>query len=400
MASVSVETLGNAVTQGTQGVIDIDRASDRASGRVVIKDTTILANLSQTKASPSAIVRAQGTQVVLDRVDIFATVSLSSSSPFAAVLADGGARIDVRSGSIDIVDNSSATRKEIAFLVATNGASLYQIGDTVASVTQRSNSQDGPAKAQDNRLAPLPSPNMVVNRLGSGDTVLHIDDNNRLPAISNDADSADATGRIWFVRAGPGSVLHSAGAILDLRGVSADSCVLADAQTPGSSIHITRISARFGDLPPTSGNVIIDRLGNLDRDGTGDGVDGSPFRSGLSCAAIRTVNSEQAGTHCYLGKNDSTVFLGGARAPMLLLDDPAHAGDGAHGRGRTIVVKNVSTGSATEIQSASLFDVPDGRLSLSRGEAVTLQSDGTLWYLVGQSTGIVSSADPARFINL
>lgn len=193
---------------------------------------------------------------------------------------------------------------------------------------------------------------------------------------SSASPSADiARGDVIFARAGPGSTVRSSGAVIDFATVPLGSAVLASAEALGSSATVAGARMRFGFVPPVRGNVTYVAFSEQGNVTAGGGL----------YTGVRTLQSDQAGARHYVADADGTVLLGGTAPPTLLLEDPAAVNRQVLYRGKVIIVKNVSAAAPADIEGTTLFDAPGGVLTLAPGEAVTLQNDGALWYVVGRS---------------
>ncbi|ATE82123.1 hypothetical protein psal_cds_140 [Pandoravirus salinus] len=365
LASVSIEALAGVRARGSRAVVDIGPASAQSQGRAVISDVAIVADLTGIGPGHSAVVLARGVRTVIERVAIQTT--LSPSVGLAAIAADVGAHIDLLGGSVNVAVGPSAPQETIAILSADTDAAVYQTGDTTAYVLEAILSDGASA-------SPPPShccrPSTVVGARAIPPKIMADNDDDATSPV-NEA----ARGDVVFACAGPGSTVHSSGAVIDFATVPLGSRVLATAEAIGSSATVAGARMRFGFVPPVRGNVTYVAFSEQ----------GNVTASGGLYTSVRALDSDQAGARHYLADADGTVLLGGTAPPALLLEDPAAVDRQVLYRGKVIVVKNVSAAATAEIEGTTLFDAPGGVLVLAPGEAMTLQNDGALWYIIGRS---------------
>ncbi|AGO82112.2 hypothetical protein pdul_cds_184 [Pandoravirus dulcis] len=369
LASVSIEALAGARARGSRAVVDVGPASARSQGRAVFVDAAIVADLTGIGPGPSAVVLVRGVRAVFERVAV--QVALSPSVGLAAIAADVGARIDLFGGSIDVTVGPSAPTEAIAVLSADTDAAIYQTGDTTAYVLEAILSDDAsvslPAPPHRSRPSALVGARAIPPKVAA--------DEDTTAVVPVGADNSAVRGDVVFARVGPGSVVHSSGAVIDLATVPLGSAVLASAEALGSSATVVGARMRFGFVPPVRGNATY----------VASSEGGNVTAAGGLYTGVRALDSDQAGARQYLGDSDGTVLLGGTAPPALLLEDPAAVNRQVLYRGKVVVVKNVSPTASADIEGGTLFDAPGGVLALAPGEAVTLQNDGTLWYVIGRS---------------
>lgn len=331
---------------------------------MTLADATVVADLTTIGPGPSAVLSARGVRAVLDGVSI--RVTLSPLGGLAAIVADAGARVDLFGGEINVTVGPTPPQGDIAILSADTDAAIYQTGDTVVYVLEAVVLGDGAPEGSGHRHRAVASAARAIPP-----KIVAYDEAEAAvgPALA-------ARGEVLFVRAGPGSTVRSAGAVIDLETVPLGSAVLASAEALGSSAAVVGARMRFGFVPPVRGNVVYVAFSE----------GGNAAAAGGVYTGVRTLTADQAGVRRYLADSDATVLLGGASPPTLLLEDPAAVDRQVLYRGKVVVVKNVSAAAASaDIESTSLFDAPGGILTLAPGEAITLQNDGALWYVIGRS---------------
>lgn len=368
LACVSIEALAGVRARGSRAVVDIGPASARSQGRVVLADAAIVADLTGIGPGPGAVVLVRGVRAVIERVAI--QVALSPSVGLAAIAADVGARIDLCGGSVNVTVGPSAPTEAIAVLSADTDAAIYQTGDTTAYVLEAILSDGASVSPPPPRRS---RPSALVGARAIPPKVV-ADEDAPAAALPMGADGA-ARGDVVFARAGPGSVVHSSGAVVDFATVPLGSAVLASAEALGSSATVLGARMRFGFVPPVRGNAAY----------VAASEGGNVAAAGGLYTGVRALDSDQAGARHYLADADGTVLLGGAAPPTLLLEDPAAVNRQVLYRGKVVVVKNVSPAATADIEGTTLFDAPGGVLVLAPGEALTLQNDGALWYIIGRS---------------
>lgn len=367
---VAIEALAAATVKGARAIVDVVQTVAAAQGTVAIQDATIAADLVSLSATiaadtPAAI-RVRGIHVTLDNVDI--RVTIAPGNGIDAIAVDTGARADLYGGSMTIVVGPTPPQADIVLLAARNDAAIYQSGDTVAYVLEAV-ILAGAALAADVRRR-----RRQIFR----------DDRAAAPkrAHAFDADRVDDTpqavpsrGEVFFARAGPDSVVQSEGAIIDFETVPLGSAVLASAEAPNASAAVVGARMRFGFVPPVRGNATYEASSQ----------GGNVVSSGGLYTNVRALLSDQPGTQRFLADSDGTVLLGGTAPPALILEDPDAVGRQVLYRGKTAIVKNVSAAAVARVESVALFDAPDGAIVLAPGEAVTLQNDGNMWYIVARA---------------
>lgn len=249
LASVSIEALAGVRARGSRAVVDVGPASVRSQGRVVLADSAIVADLTGIGPGPSAVVLVRGVRALIERVTI--QVALSPSVGLAAIAADVGARIDLFGGSIDVAVGPTAPTEAIAVLSADTDATIYQTGDTTAyaleAILSDGASMSPPAAPRRHR------PSAVVGARAIPPKVVADEDAAAIVPVAGD--NSAARGDVVFARAGPGSVVHSSGAVIDLASVPLGSAVLASAEALGSSATVVGARMRFGFVPPVRGNA-------------------------------------------------------------------------------------------------------------------------------------------------
>lgn len=372
LTSLSIEALAGVRARGPRAVVDIGPASAQAQGRVVITDASIVADLTTIGPGPGAVVLVRGVRSMLDQVAIQAT--LSPLVGLAAIAADVGARIDLFGGSINVTVGPSAPQGEIAILSADADAAIYQTGDITVYVLEAILVDDTTmSPSQQHQRRP---PTVVADARAIPPKMMADEPVASSSSSSSASPSADiARGDVIFARAGPGSTVRSSGAVIDFATVPLGSAVLASAEALGSSATVAGARMRFGFVPPVRGNVTYVAFSEQGNVTAGGGL----------YTGVRTLQSDQAGARHYVADADGTVLLGGTAPPTLLLEDPAAVNRQVLYRGKVIIVKNVSAAAPADIEGTTLFDAPGGVLTLAPGEAVTLQNDGALWYVVGRS---------------
>lgn len=366
---VAIEALASATVKGARAIVDIVQTVAAAQGTVAIQDTTIAADLVSLPPSATdtaAVVKVRGVHVTLDDVDM--RVAIAPGNGIDAVAVDTGARADLRGGSITIVVGPTPPQAGIVLLAAYNDAALYQSGDTVAYVLEAV-VLAGVALAADARRRRR---QFFRDDRAAAPKRVHARDADH----ADDAqDAAPSRGEVFFARAGPGSTVQSEGAIIDFETVPLGSAVLASAEARNASATVAGARMRFGFVPPVRGNATY----------MASSQGGNVVTSGGLYTNVRTLLSDQPGTQRYLADSDGTVLLGGTAPPALILEEPDVVGRQVLYRGKTAIVKNVSAAAVARVESLALFDAPDGAIVLAPGEAVTLQNDGNMWYVVARA---------------
>ncbi|WBR14261.1 hypothetical protein pkur_cds_86 [Pandoravirus kuranda] len=368
---VAIEALAAATAEGARVVVDIVQTVAAAQGAVAIQDTTIAADLTgpaATDADTPAAIRARGVHATMDNVDV--RVTIAPGNGIDAVAVDAGARVDLSGGSVTVVVGPTPPQADIVLLAARNDSAVYQSGDTVAYVLEAV-ALAGAALATDIRRRRR---QFLCDDRAAAPKRVHAFDADR--ADDDTPQAMPARGEVFFARAGPNSVVQSQGAIIDFETVPLGSAVLASAEAPNASAAVVGARMRFGFVPPVRGNATY----------VASSQGGNMVSSGGLYTNVRALRSDQpGGTQRFLADSDGTVLLGGTAPPALILEDPDVVGRQVLYRGKTAIVKNVSAAAVARIESSVLFDAPDGAIVLAPGEAVTLQNDGSMWYIVARA---------------
>nr|UDO48118.1 hypothetical protein [Pandoravirus massiliensis] len=367
---VAVGALAAAMAKGARVIVDVAQTAAAAQGAVAIQDTTIAADLTgpaATDADTPAAIRVRGIHATMDNVDV--RVTIAPGNGINAVAVDTGARVDLRGGSVTVVVGPTPPQADIVLLAARNDSAIYQSGDTVAYVLEAV-VLTGAALAADIRRRRR---QFLCDERAAAPKRVHAFEADR---VDDTPQATPPRGEVFFARAGPGSVVQSQGAIIDFETVPLGSAVLASAEAPDASTTVVGARMRFGFVPPVRGNATY----------VASSQGGNVVSSGGLYSNVRALRSDQPGTQRFLADSDGTVLLGGTAPPVLILEDPDVVGRQVLYRGKTAIVKNVSAAAVARVESLALFDAPDGAIVLAPGEAVTLQNDGSMWYVVARAT--------------